>query len=144
MFNPWWCFACLLCGGAPDWPQDGVANREWVVDAIEWRLQRGPDGCTDQTPAIDAWTLEWIANSPEVRVDIVTEDWPVFTEKQRLQGTLIQIMALEQLNGVEHNPKRCLKTLNKYAKRSGKVWDKELEKAFELNKEIIKKNLILK
>ena len=120
-----------------------MANREWVVDAIEWRLQRGAGGCTDQTPAIDAWTLEWIANSPEVRVDIVTEDWPVFTEEQRLQGTLIQIMALEQLNGVDHNPKRCLKTLKKYAKRSGEVWDIELEKAFELNQEMIK-NLSLK
>ena len=138
MFNPWWCFACLLCGGSPDWPVDGVANREWVVDAIEWRLQKGANGCEEKTPAIDAWTLEWIANSDEVRVEMETAEWPVFTAYPRLQGTLIQIIALEQLNGMDHNPKRCLKTLKKYAKRSGEVWNEELEKVFEENEQLIK------
>jgi hypothetical protein len=141
MFNPWWCFACLICSGAPDWPEEGVANREWVVEAIEWRLDKGADGCTESTPAIDAWTLEWIANSDEVRVEIETDEWPVFTAEQRLQGTLIQILALESLIGREHNPLRCLKTLKKYAKRSGEVWNEELEKIFEENSELIKSRL---
>ena len=91
-----------------------------------------------KTPAIDAWTLEWISTSDDVRVDVETDDWPVFTAAPRLQGTLIQIIALEQLNGIDHNPKRCLKTLKKYDKRSGDVWDEELEKVFEENELLIK------
>ena len=138
MFNPWWCFACLLCGGAPDWPENGEATREWVIDAIEWRLQKGADGCEEYTPAIDAWSLEWIANSDEIIVEIETEQWPVFVAEPRLQGTLIQILALEKLNMVDHNPKRCLNTLKKYAKRSGEIWDEELEKTFDENFELIK------
>ena len=82
--------------------------------------------------------FKWIANSDEVRVEMETAEWPVFTAYPRLQGTLIQIIALEQLNGMDHNPKRCLKTLKKYAKRSGEVWDEELEKVFEENEQLIK------
>ena len=88
MFNPWWCFACLLCGGSPDWPADGVANREWVVDAIEWRLQKGANGC-EEKPSNRCWTLV-DCNSDEVRVEMETAEWPVFTAYPRLQGTLIK------------------------------------------------------
>lgn len=138
MFDPWWCFACLICLGVPDWPENGLANKEWVIESIEWRLTKGPDACLDHTPAIDAWTLEWLANSDEVRVDLVIANWPVFEAEQRLQGTLIQILALEQLYGKEHNPEKCLKTLKKYAKKSGKLWDDELKAIFAKNSELLK------
>ena len=61
---PWWCFACVVCGGAPDWPDQGVATRDWVVEALEWRLDRGLGDCEEYMPAIDAWTLEWSTTSP--------------------------------------------------------------------------------
>ena len=138
MFNPWWCFACLICWGIPDWPENGEANRDWVIESIEWRLSKGPDGCTEYTPAIDAWTLEWISKSEEVNVNVITADWPVFEAEQKLQGTLIQILALEQLYGKEHNPEKCLKTLRKYAKKSDKIWDDELKEIFDENAELLK------
>ena len=136
MFNPWWCFACLLCGGSPDWPADGLANRDWVVDAIEWRLQKGANGCEEKTPAIDAWTLEWIANSDEVRVEINTEEWPVFTAEPMFQGTLIQIMALEQLQGRDFKEGRVLRKLKRYARRSEGGFSKELKLLFKENKKL--------
>ena len=131
-------FACLLCGGAPDWPENGVANEEWVMNAIEWRLEKGADGCPEIAPAIDAWSLEWIANSENIVVEIETDDWPVFVAEPQLQGTLIQILALEKLNDMEHNPKKCLKALRKYAKRSGDIWDEELDEIFDKNIELYK------
>lgn len=138
MSSPWWCFACLFCWGVPDWPDNGEANKEWVIESIEWRLTKGPEACTDHTPAIDAWTLEWIAKSDEVRVDVVTANWPVFEAEQKLQGTLIQILALEQLYSKEHNPEKCLKTLRKYAQKSVEMWDDKLEGVFEENAELLK------
>jgi hypothetical protein len=133
---PWWCFACVVCGGAPDWPDQGVATRDWVVEALEWRLDRGLGDCEEYMPAIDAWTLEWIGNSTEIRVEIVTENWPVFTYEPLLQGPLIQIIALESLNGNEFNQKKILRKLKKFARRSDKIWDEELIKKFKETKEI--------
>jgi hypothetical protein len=133
---PWWCFACMVCGGAPDWPDQGVATRDWVVEALEWRLDRGIGDCEEYMPAIDAWTLEWIGNSTEIRVEIVTENWPVFTYEPLLQGPLIQIIALESLNGNEFNKKKTLRKLKKFARRSDEIWDEELIQKFKETKEI--------
>ena len=133
---PWWCFACMVCGGAPDWPDEGVATRDWVVEALEWRLDRGLGDCEEYMPAIDAWTLEWIGNSTEIRVEIVTENWPVFTYEPLLQGPLIQIIALESLNGNEFNKKKTLRKLKKFARRSDEIWDEELIQKFKETKEI--------
>lgn len=138
MFDPWWCIACILCGGAPDWPEGAVANAEWVEEAIEWRFDKGVDGCTDITEAIDALTLEWIANSQDVKVDIETAKWPVFTEEPKLQGALIQSLALDVLKKGEVNEEKALKRLRKYAKRSGRVWDDQTKEVFERNQELLK------
>ena len=133
---PWWCFACMVCGGAPDWPDQGVATRDWVVEALEWRLDRGLGDCEEYMPAIDAWTLEWIGNSTELRVEIVTENWPVFTYEPFLQGPLIQIIALESLNGNEFNKRKILRKLKKFARRSDEIWDEELIQKFKETKEL--------
>lgn len=138
MFDPWWCIACILCGGAPDWPDNAVANAAWVEDAIEWRLDKGIDGCDEITPAIDALTLEWVANSPDVIVDIETEIWPVFTEEPELQGPLIQSLALDILKKGEVDENKALKRLKKFAKRSGGVWDKETKEVFKRNQDLLK------
>jgi hypothetical protein len=126
----------MVCGGAPDWPDQGVATRDWVVEALEWRLDRGLGDCEEYMPAIDAWTLEWIGNSTEIRVEIVTENWPVFTYEPLLQGPLIQIIALESLNGNEFNKKKTLRKLKKFARRSDEIWDEELIQKFKETKEI--------
>ena len=89
---------------------------------IEWRLDKGIDGCDEITPAIDALTLEWVANSPDVIVDIETEIW--FLLKNRLQG-LIQSLALDILKKGEVDENKALKRLKKFAKRSGGVWDRD-------------------
>ena len=133
---PWWCFACFICGGAPDWPENGVATRDWVQGALEWRLDRGSGACEALMPAIDAWTLEWIANSDEMRVDIKTVDWPVFTAEPMLQGALIQIIALEQLQYLEFNNKRVLRKLKRYARRSDGGISEELKLVFQENKKL--------
>ena len=133
---PWWCFACMVCGGAPDWPDQGVATRDWVVEALEWRLDRGLGDCEEYMPAIDAWTLEWIGNSTEIRVEIVTENWPVFTYEPLLQGPMIQIMALQSLNGIEFNKRKILRKLKKFARKSDEIWNKELKQKFKETKEI--------
>ena len=134
--TPWWCFACFICGGAPDWPENGLATREWVEDALEWRLDRGIGSCEEFMPAIDARTLEWIANSDEVRVEINTEEWPVFTAEPMFQGTLIQIMALEQLQGRDFKEGRVLRKLKRYARRSEGGFSKELKLLFKENKKL--------
>ena len=134
--TPWWCFACFICGGAPDWPENGLATREWVEDALEWRLDRGIGSCEEFMPAIDAWTLEWIANSDEVRVEINTEEWPVFTAEPMFQGTLIQIMALEQLQGLDFKEGRVLRKLKRYARRTEGGFTKELKLLFQENKKL--------
>lgn len=138
MFNPWWCIACLLCGGAPDWPEVAVANAAWVEEAIEWRFDRGVEGCDDITPAIDALTLEWIANSPDVIVDIQTDEWPVFIEETNLQGALIQSLALDILKNGEVDKQKALKRLRKFAKRSDGIWDKETKELFKTNKDLLR------
>jgi hypothetical protein len=134
--SPWWCFACIICGGAPDWPNDGVATKDWVVEALEWRLDRGVGDCVDYMPAIDAWTLEWIANSSDIRVEIETEKWPVFTHESLLQGPLIQIIALEALHGMEFNKNRTLRKLKRFARKSDEIWNEELKQKFQETKDI--------
>ena len=134
--SPWWCFACIICGGAPDWPEDGVATESWVVEALEWRLDRGVEDCEDYMPAIDAWTLEWIANSSEVRVEIETEKWPVFTHEPLLQGPLIQIIALESLNGKAFNENKVFRKLKNFARKSDGIWNDALKQKFQETKDI--------
>ena len=134
--SPWWCFACMVCGGAPDWPEDGVATKDWVIEALEWRLDRGVEDCDAYMPAIDAWTLEWIANSSEVRVEIDTDKWPVFTYEPLLQGPLIQIIALELLNGKAFNENKAFRKLKKVAKKSDGMWNDALKQKFQETKDI--------
>ena len=105
-------------------------------DALEWRLDRGAGSCEEYMPAIDAWTLEWIAESDEIRVEIDTEEWPVFTSEPLLQGTLIQIMALEQLKGLDYDNGRILRKLKRVARRSEGGISDELKLVFNENKNL--------
>jgi len=138
MFSQWFCIACLLCGSFPDWPEDGIANKDWVIEAIEWRLDRGANSCTDITQAVDALSLEWIANTPDIKVEIETENWPVFTFEPALQGTLIQIIALELLLEHKSSDVKILKKLRRYTRRSEDLMTDELKMVFEENLELLK------
>ena len=138
MFSQWFCIACLVCGSFPDWPEDGIANKDWVIEAIEWRLDRGANSCTDITQAVDALSLEWIANTPDIKVEIETENWPVFTFEPALQGTLIQIIALELLLEHKSSDVKTLKKLRRYTRRSEDLMTDELKMVFEENLELLK------
>ena len=87
-------------------------------------------------PAIDAWTLEWIANSSEVRVEIDTHKWPVFTHEPLLQGPLIQIIALESLHGKRFDENKVFRKLKRFARKSDGVWDDALKQKFQETKDI--------
>lgn len=90
---------CCFCWGAPDWPRDGAADREWVVEALQWRLRRGLDDCGDVVPAMDAMTLEWISQSPEFTLHVNKIDWPFLNKVPELLPVLIQVKALDLLLG---------------------------------------------
>tara|TARA_B110000444_G_scaffold27410_1_gene22622 strand:+ start:656 stop:1069 length:414 start_codon:yes stop_codon:yes gene_type:complete len=127
-----------VCGSFPDWPEDGIANKDWVIEAIEWRLDKGANSCTDITQAVDALSLEWIANTPDIKVEIETENWPVFTFEPALQGTLIQIIALELLLEHKSSDVKLLKKLRRYTRRSEDLMTDELKMVFEENLELLK------
>jgi hypothetical protein len=53
-----------------------------------------------------------------------------------LQGTLIQIMALEQLQGLDFNDERILRKLKRVARRSEGGISEELALVFKENKNL--------
>tara|TARA_B110000285_G_scaffold235210_1_gene315576 strand:- start:1628 stop:2077 length:450 start_codon:yes stop_codon:yes gene_type:complete len=85
---------CCLCWGAPAWPTDGVASRDWVVDALQWRFHRGLDDCDEIVPALDAMTLEWISESTELTLEIQQSEWPFLEKAPELLPVLIQAKAM--------------------------------------------------
>ena len=113
--------ACLLCWGcsnAPAWPDEGVADAQWVESALAWRLNTGLDACGETAKAIDALTLEWIAQSPEMLVRISTQEWPVLLHYPELKTPLIQALAWGQLHGVEWKKEALERVLRKVARKS--------------------------
>ena len=72
----------------PDWPADGVADAEWVEQALEWRLSKGVDDCGQEMLALDALALEWLSKSQEIQVEIRTEDWPFLAFSPELTAPL--------------------------------------------------------
>ena len=88
---------CWMCWGAPTWPTDGLATRDWVIEALEWRMHQGLDDCDAIVPALDAMTLEWISESAEFTLEIQRSDWPFLEKAPELLPLLIQAKALGQL-----------------------------------------------
>ena len=102
----------------PAWPESGVADANWVETAIEWRLQTGVDACGETGKAVDALTLEWIAASPMVRVEITTNEWPVLRHYPELKTPLIQALALGELQGVEWDKEALVQLLRKVVRKT--------------------------
>ena len=112
------CLFCWGCQGVPDWPESGVANADWVQDAIAWRLQTGLDACGETGRAIDALTLEWIAASPAVRVEITTNEWPVLRHYPELKTPLIQALAWRELQEMKYEKEVLVRLLRKVVRKT--------------------------
>ena len=70
----------------PEWPAEGVADADWVEQALEWRLSKGVDDCGQEMLALDALSLEWVANSTEIQVNIETQNWPFLAVSPELMA----------------------------------------------------------
>lgn len=140
----WLCIACWVCAGAPDWPENGEADREWVEAALDWRLRRGVEDCPDRTVAMDALTLRWLAESREVVVRLETGDWPEVQASPELLRPLAQILLRAELAGDMDDPDdpddvlRAQRRLRKVARRSRDLWRPELAAAFRTHREALK------
>ncbi len=115
--------ACVFCGcwGMPEWPDEGVAHADWVESALEWRLKRGVDDCGQDMLALDALSLEWIANSTEIKVDIETEDWTFLSKAPELTAPLIQVHAWMMMRGDSVPQRSVLKRMKRIARRTSSV-----------------------
>lgn len=121
---------CCGCWGMPDWPADGLASKEWVEEALEWRLKQGVEDCDQEMLALDALSLEWIANSPEIRVEIRTEDWPFLAFSPELTAPLIQLHALSMMQGRGIEKKEANHVMKRIARRTKSVRFRELKGRF--------------
>lgn len=134
----WLCIACWACAGAPDWPENGEADRQWVEAALDWRLRRGVEDCPSRTVAMDALTLRWLAESRDVVVRLETGDWPEVQASPDLLRPLAQIMLRAELAGESGDVLKAQRRLKKVARRSREVWSPELAAAFRMHREALK------
>lgn len=113
-----WLTACWWCGGAPDWPENGAVDAQWVEQAIEWRLSTGVDECGETAKAVDALTMAWIADSESIVVRIQTADWPFLKYYEELKTPLIQALALGQMQSEIADRQAVIRTMRKVVRRS--------------------------
>lgn len=123
------CWFCA-CWGMPDWPADGVADAEWVEQALEWRLTKGIDACGQEMLALDALSLEWVSKSLEINVEIRTEDWPFLAFSPELTAPLIQMHAWLMMQGREIDKKEVNLVMKRIARRTKTVRFRELKNRF--------------
>ena len=121
---------CCACWGMPDWPADGVADAEWVEQALEWRLSKGVDDCGQEMLALDALALEWLSKSQEIQVEIRTEDWPFLAFSPELTAPLIQLHALSMMQGRGIEKKEANHVMKRIARRTKSVRFRELKGRF--------------
>ena len=123
------CWFCA-CWGMPDWPADGVADAEWVEQALEWRLTKGIDACGQEMLALDALSLEWVSKSHEIIVEIRNEDWPFLDFSPELTAPLIQMHAWLMMQGREIDKKEVSLVMKRIARRTKTVRFRELKNRF--------------
>lgn len=111
----WWLFIGMVCGCGthPAWPKEGEVNAAWVTEALEWRAHANVRNCPDIADAVDALTLEWIADSQSLTVRIEQQDWPVLLDRSEWVKPLVQILALESLHGDSSSPVRITRKLQR-------------------------------
>lgn len=98
-----WLMAGLVCGcgGHPEWPRGEAVDRAWVEEALAWRVRANVRNCPDVAEAVDALTLEWIAQSEDVVVRVQQADWPVLAGRSEWVKPLVQILAQQSLTSSE-------------------------------------------
>ena len=87
---------CWMCWGAPEWPAEGQADRDWVIEAIQWRMHHGIYGCEEVMLGLDALTLEWIAETTEFTIEINRSEWP-FLESTGIAPRFDSSQSAEQI-----------------------------------------------
>ncbi|MBV42735.1 MAG: hypothetical protein CL834_06850 [Crocinitomicaceae bacterium] len=123
------CWFCA-CWGMPDWPADGIADAEWVEQALEWRLTKGIDACGQEMLALDALSLEWVSKSLEINVEIRSEEWPFLAFSPELTAPLIQLHAWSMMQGLEIDKKKVNRVMKRIARRTKSVPFRELKGQF--------------
>ena len=114
----------------PDWPADGIADAEWVEQALEWRLTKGIDACGQEMLALDALSLEWVSKSLEINVEIRSEEWPFLAFSPELTAPLIQLHAWSMMQGLEIDKKKVNRVMKRIARRTRSVPFRELKGQF--------------
>ena len=112
---------CWMCWGAPEWPAEGQADRDWVIEAIQWRMHHGIYGCEEVMPGLDALTLEWIAETTEFTIEIHQSEWPFLEKAPELLPVLIQIKALNRLLSEvesEKSRRRAIRGVRRVARKT--------------------------
>lgn len=109
---------CWGCAGAPEIPVDQQVDEDWVKAAIEWRLNTGSDRCGEVGKAVDALSLEWIAQSTEVVIRLNTEEWQFLRVYEEFKFPMIQILALAQLNDSPMDNQEIRKKIRKVIRRT--------------------------
>ncbi len=135
-----WAAVCCGCAGLPAWPAEGEPTLPWVREAIEWRLQRGLDDCGEAAPAVDAWTLAWLARAPDVHVDIVTAEWTFLAVEPTLLPVLAQTLTLHALDGRKVRELRTedrrdvVRSVARVARRTSGLMTADLRRAFRASR----------
>ena len=139
--GPGWVAAvCCGCAGLPAWPAEGEPTMPWVREAIEWRLRRGLDDCGEAAPAVDAWTLAWLARAPDVHVDISTAEWPFLAVEPTLLPVLAQTLTLHALDGRDvrnlsaEDRRDAVRCVTRVARRTSGLMTPELREAFRASR----------
>jgi hypothetical protein len=112
---------CWMCWGAPEWPAEGQADRDWVIEAIQWRMHHGIYGCEEVMPGLDALTLEWIAETTEFTIEINRSEWPFLEKAPELLPVLIQIKALNRLlseGETEKSQRKAIRSVRRVARKT--------------------------
>jgi hypothetical protein len=121
---------CCCCWGMPEWPAEGVADADWVEQALEWRLSKGVDDCGQEMLALDALSLEWVANSTEIQVNIETQNWPFLAVSPELMAPLIQLHVWRMMRGKEIEKEEVNRAMKRIARRTKTVRFREIRSSF--------------
>lgn len=112
---------CCGCAGAPEIPVDQKVDGDWVKAAIEWRLNTGTDRCGEVGKAVDALSLEWIAQSTEVVIRLDTDEWQFLRVYEEFKFPMIQLLAFAHLNETPMDQEEIRKKMRKVIRRTKSV-----------------------
>ena len=80
--------------------------------------------------ALDALSLEWVANSTEIQVKIETQDWPFLAVSPELMAPLIQLHVWRMMRGKEIEKEEVNRAMKRIARRTKTVRFREIRSSF--------------